>query len=245
MDTTSVAFVYHLCSREMRGTTLLPLNGLKDRYPDVYARERKKWEGRESVLDWVVPGLGVPWADTVNLSGLDPRLLMAARVRLGVPFSRLLERPLARIPIERIAAMPAVVYNSATHWINSSPGEDVPLTPPDTEFAQFDPETYSEPREVPQLHVDYLLRQKSRGQLALGFVSCGTCSSPARSTCLESISSRWKRRPRAAKEGLVQCGECRAGHGSVPGLVGHPRILQGFGGSGKLGISAPTRGAES
>lgn len=170
MDTTSVAFVYHLCSREMRGTTLLPLNGLRDRYPDVYARERKKWDGRESVLDWVVPGLGVPWADTVNLSGLDPRLLMAARVRLGVPFSRLLERPLARIPIERIAALPAVVYNSATHWINSSPGEDVPLTPPDTEFAQFDPENYSEPREVPQLHVDYLLRQKSRGQLALGFV---------------------------------------------------------------------------
>jgi hypothetical protein len=170
MDTTSVAFVYHLCSRDMRGTTLYPLNGLKDRFPDVYARERKKYEGRESVLDWVVPGLGVPWADTVNLSALDPRLLVAARVELGVPFSRLLERPLARIPLERLTALPAVVYNSATHWINSSPGEDVPLTPPHTEFFPFDPSAYSEPREVPQLHLDYLLRQKARGQLALGFV---------------------------------------------------------------------------
>jgi len=165
-----VAFVYHLCSRDMRGTTLFPLNGLKDRFPDVYARGRKKYEGRESVLDWVVPGLGVPWADTVNLSALDPRLLVAARLQLGVPFSRLLERPLARIPIERLTAWPAVVYNSATHWINSSPGEDVPLTPPETEFSSFDPHAYSEPREVPQLHLDYLSRQKDRGKVALGFV---------------------------------------------------------------------------
>lgn len=154
----------------MRGTTLFPLNGLKDRFPDVYARERKKYDGRESVLDWVVPGLGVPWADTVNLSGLDPRLLVAARLQLGVPFSRLLERPLARIPIERLTGSPAVVYTSATHWINSSPGEDVPLTPPDSEFSRFDPNAYSELREVPQLHLDYLLHQKTHGKLALGFV---------------------------------------------------------------------------
>jgi hypothetical protein len=128
-DRTRVSYVYHLCSPDMRGTTLYPLNGLRRRFPDLYARERPKYDGRASVLGFTVPHLGVPWAETVNLSALDPALLVAARRRLGVPFSRLLERRVARIPIERLADLPAAVYDSATHWINSSPGEDVPAAP--------------------------------------------------------------------------------------------------------------------
>jgi hypothetical protein len=165
-----VAFVYHLCARDMRGTTLYPLNGLRDRFPDLYARERMKYEGRESVLDYMVPGLGAAWADTVNLSALDPTLLVDARRRMGVPFSRLLQRRLARIPVERLAGMRAVVYNSATHWINSSPGEDVPLTPPAAEFSPYDAGSYAEQGEVPRLHLDYLRRQLERREPALGFV---------------------------------------------------------------------------
>jgi hypothetical protein len=114
------------------------------------------------VLDFAVPHLGVPWAETVNLSALDPALLVAARRRLGIPFSRLLERRVARIPIERLSGRPAVVYDSASHWINSSPGEDVPLTPPESEFTPFDPATYAELTEVPPRHLDYLARQLER-----------------------------------------------------------------------------------
>jgi len=72
-------FVYHLCPVDMHGHTLLSLNGLKAERPDLYDRERPKWDGRESVLTWRVPHLGVPWADTDNLSALDPRLLAAER----------------------------------------------------------------------------------------------------------------------------------------------------------------------
>ena len=163
-------FVYHLCPVDMHGHSLHPLNGLKVERPDLYDRERQKWEGRESVLTWRVPHLGVPWADTVNLSALDPRLLAAARRRLGLPLSKLLERRIARIPIDRIAGAPAVVYDSASHWINSAPGEDVPLTPPEREFAPFDPATYRELSEVPALHLDYLRGQLAAGRPALGFV---------------------------------------------------------------------------
>jgi hypothetical protein len=51
--------LYHLCSPDMRGTILYSLNELRERFLDVYARERQKWAGRESVLEFVVPGLGV------------------------------------------------------------------------------------------------------------------------------------------------------------------------------------------
>ncbi len=163
-------FLYHLCAPDMRGSLLYPLNELRQRLPDVYAREREKWAGRESVLEFVVPGLGVPWANTVNLSTLDPRLLVEARARLGVPVSRLLARRLVRIPLERLAGRAAVRLDSQTHWINSSPGEDVPLEPPSEAFSAFDPDSYEETLEVPPLHLEYLERQRVRGQVALGFV---------------------------------------------------------------------------
>ncbi len=150
---------------------MYPLNGLHKVNPDLYERERAKFAGREPVLDYVIPGLGAAWADTVNLPALDPRLLIAERCKLGVPVSRLLERSLLCIPMERLERLTAVNYVSASHWINSSPGEGgVPLTPPDDKFSPFDATYYKEIREVPPLHREYLLRQKDRGALALGFV---------------------------------------------------------------------------
>jgi hypothetical protein len=150
---------------------LYPLNGLRNTFPDLYERERIKYDQRESVMEFLVPGLGVGWADTVNLSALDPRLLVAERRRLDVPFSHLLTRRLVCIPVERLAGLPAVRYDSATHWINSSPGDpSVPLTPPEHEFSAFDVSGYHEATEVPAPHRQYLLRQKARGERALGFV---------------------------------------------------------------------------
>ncbi len=162
--------MYHLCADDFRGEQLLPVKTLATAYPDVYEREIAKWVGREAVLDWPVPHLGVSWGQTVNLAALDPRLLVEARLRLGVPFSRLLERKVVRIPVERIAGLPAVEYDSRTHWINSRPGEDVPLHPPETDFTPFDPVTYEELTAVPQAHLDYLWHQRDAGLPALGFV---------------------------------------------------------------------------
>jgi len=164
-------YVYHLCAEDFRGEVLYPLDHLRSVFPDVHQREREKYLGRDSVLSFVVPGLNVTWGATVNLSALNPSLLVAERRRLGVPFSNLLTRRLLRIPIERISGLPAVRYDSATHWINSSPGDPtVPLTPPIEEFRRFEPTNYEEPQQVPALHTEYLLRQLARGERALGFV---------------------------------------------------------------------------
>jgi len=166
-----VAFVYHLCAPDFRGDTLYPLDRLREALPEIYERERPKYDGRESVLRFVIPRLGVTWGATVNLSALDPSHLVAARRKLGIAFSVLLTRRVLRIPVERIAHLPAVRYTSSTHWINSSPGDpNVPLTPPEHEFLPFSAATYEEVEQVPELHLDYLRRQQSMGERALGFV---------------------------------------------------------------------------
>jgi hypothetical protein len=165
-----VPFVYHLGAEDFRGDELLPLKMLATRYPAVYDREIGKWAGRESVLDYVVPHIGVSWGETVNLAALDPVLLVQARLRLGLAFSRLLERKVLRIPVERLAGLPAVVYDSRTHWRNSRPGQDVPEAPPDDEFSPYDPHTYQELTDVPPAHLEYLAQQRETGAPALGFV---------------------------------------------------------------------------
>lgn len=168
----TMPYVYHLCSDDFRGDELLPLNLLATRFPDVYDRELGKWAGRESVLRFAVPLLGGDsWGDTVNLAALDPALLVEARRHLGLPFSSLLQRSVLRIPLERIAGQRAVVYDSRSHWRNSRPGlSGAPETPPDSDFAPFDPATYEELTEVPPMHLDYLREQREAGAPALGFV---------------------------------------------------------------------------
>jgi hypothetical protein len=165
-------YVYHLCADDFRGEELLPLNLLATRFPDVHDREISKWTGRESVISFVVPHLGgVAWGDTVNLAALDPALLVAARSRLGLPVSNLLQRRVVRVPVDRIAGKPAVVYDSSSHWRNSRPDmNDAPEAPPPSDFTRFDLETYEELTEVPQMHLDYLVEQRDAGRPALGFV---------------------------------------------------------------------------
>ena len=150
-------FVYHMIARDFRGTVLYPLNRLAEVYPEMYAREAPKYAGRESVISYRVPHLDAPWADTVNLSTLDPRLLVAARERLGISSSTLLQRRILRIPIEHLAGHRLVRYTGLTRWINSSPGEDVPVAPPAHEFEPMDPACYSETMEVPAAHLAYLV----------------------------------------------------------------------------------------
>jgi hypothetical protein len=163
-------FVYHMIARDFRGTVLYPLNGLAEVYPEVYAREAPKYVGRESVISYRVPHLDAAWADTVNLSTLDPRLLLAARERLGIPSSNLLQRRILRIPIDHLAGHRLVRYSGLTRWINSSPGEDVPAVPPAHEFEPIDPALYRETTEVPAAHLAYLVECQAAGRRPLGFV---------------------------------------------------------------------------
>ena len=64
------AFVYHLCAPDFRGTTLLPLDNLREALPEIYERERVKYDRRESVLEFVM-----------TCRGWDPRSFPAPSLR--------------------------------------------------------------------------------------------------------------------------------------------------------------------
>lgn len=79
--------LYHFVSRHMRGTTLYPLNQLKDIHPDVYQREAAKYIGREHVMETRVPTLGCLWNDVLFLSAVHPSELLRVAREAGVPVS--------------------------------------------------------------------------------------------------------------------------------------------------------------
>lgn len=83
-----MAFLYHLVPPAMQGSVLYPLNDLKDIYPDTYAYEIKKYEGREHVMEQKIPPWNCEWNDALFLSPVDPAVIKRTLQELGFPFQK-------------------------------------------------------------------------------------------------------------------------------------------------------------
>jgi len=167
--------VYHGVPKGMSGTTLFPLYQLEAVAPDLFAFQRSKYAGRETVLDVRIPGLGIRFNDTVQCAAIHPAKMWAARRRLGIT-------PLPAneghwtglfyaIPLARVLVHPVVWYAHRTLWINGAPGEDVPLQPPANEFEAFDPDRYRELDALPPAHLAHLESRWASGRRPLAFVN--------------------------------------------------------------------------
>lgn len=167
--------VYHGVPRDMVGSVLYPLNLLQSVAPEQYTFQRAKYVGREAVLDYRIPGLGLLFNDTVHCSALHPYYLFRARPELGLapearPATSWGTGLIYAIPLERILIHPVVWYSGKTLWINGSPNDDVPLEPPGDEFEPFDPSRYQELTAPTERHLAYLRTMRERGRRSLMFV---------------------------------------------------------------------------
>jgi hypothetical protein len=171
-----MSVVYHGVPRDMVGDVIYPLNELSSIQPRLYEEQRSKYAGRESVLDFRIPGLGLLFNDAVHCGSVHPYHLFSARRAVGIEVAARPQPPALatglffEIPVERILVHPVVWYSGKTLWSNGAPNEDVPLTPPPDEFEPFDPERYREFPDVTPQHLSYLKRMKERGERALMFV---------------------------------------------------------------------------
>lgn len=75
--------LYHRPSSPVRGDVILPLNSLRERYPDLYEMHRAKHAATPGVLTQRVDPLGCTWGDVVFLSPVHPAPLFAALRRSG------------------------------------------------------------------------------------------------------------------------------------------------------------------
>jgi hypothetical protein len=68
--------VYHFKPRGMKGSSLIPLNCLKEVHPEVYSEHVKKYEGREQLLEKRVPLLDCLWNDVLHISPINPQIIL-------------------------------------------------------------------------------------------------------------------------------------------------------------------------
>jgi hypothetical protein len=171
------AFLYHAVPNPMVGELIYPLSDLALVDPAAYELQRRKYLGREAVLDARVNRQGLRFNSTVHCAPLHPYRLFAARRELGFdPQPGQASRDARfgglffEIPVERIAHHSMIWYRWETPWINGYPGEDVPAAAPLDEFEPFDVERYHALDDVPATHRAYLLRMKDQGKRPLTFV---------------------------------------------------------------------------
>lgn len=133
----------------MHGETLYPLNELREVDRDAYEGERRKYAGREELLDLRIPGLDVLWNDALHLAPIHPSRVSAAWRAAGLS-SPAWAREFFEIPVDRIDARRAVWFGRG-----ALPLDDV---------EPFDPSRYGELAEPPPAYLAYLRDYRERGR---------------------------------------------------------------------------------
>ncbi len=76
-------YLYHRKPKDLQGTTLYPLNALKDVFPDAYAFQAKKYAGREFIMQQRIPFLDCLWNDVLHFSAVHPQKILEALREAG------------------------------------------------------------------------------------------------------------------------------------------------------------------
>lgn len=78
------SFLYHMVPEDMKGDFLHPLNALRTTDPDLYAKKAAKYEGREEVMQQLIPTLDALWNDVIHLSPINPEELKQSLIEAGM-----------------------------------------------------------------------------------------------------------------------------------------------------------------
>jgi hypothetical protein len=95
-------FIYHMVPDDMRGTTLYPLNLLKDSQPDLYAAEAAKYEGREHLLQERIPTLDCLWNDVLHFTAVEPGKVERELRTAGFDTAQFKDTRWYKVPLDKL-----------------------------------------------------------------------------------------------------------------------------------------------
>lgn len=76
-------YLYHWVPDNLQGTTIYPLNTLKETHPEIYKEASSKYEGREELMDFKIPFLNCLWNDVIHMSAVPPLTIKEALFEAG------------------------------------------------------------------------------------------------------------------------------------------------------------------
>ena len=156
-------YLYHQVRKAMRGTTLYPLNVLKEHEPDLYEKYAEGYEGREFLLRRRLPVLNCLWNDVMHLMAVNPALIVGALRETGFADYHL---RFYEIPAELIDPAHAMVFLFKPQGIGPD-GKKLPPTP--DEFIHYDPNKLADYEQMPQGTIDHYRKRFAEGVLPMTY----------------------------------------------------------------------------
>jgi hypothetical protein len=150
-------YLYHRVPKNMVGTTLYPLNVLKETQPDTYSEHVKKYEGRERLLTTEIPPLHCLWNDVLHFTAIAPSTLKANLAKAEI---ELLSVAWFKVPVSLIQGENSIAFIYR---------RDEDLIPKFKEYEPFDPARMETYRIVPEETLAYYKQKKAEGVRPLLF----------------------------------------------------------------------------
>lgn len=103
-------YVYHHRKKNFTGNYIIPLNRMADleEFAGIHKRAIAKYEGREQVLERVIPTLNCLWNDVVFLSPLHPHKHYLEYQKLGFEMK---DNEFFKIPVEMLSGKRVTIWN--------------------------------------------------------------------------------------------------------------------------------------
>lgn len=79
--------IYHIKPADVKGETLMPLNKIKQLDKAVYESKVKKYNGREVLLECIIPKLNCLWNDVLFFSPVHPQKIKDLRDELNLKWN--------------------------------------------------------------------------------------------------------------------------------------------------------------
>jgi len=148
----------------MTGTTLYPLNKLKETHPELYAEHAAKYKGRESVMEKTIPGLGCLWNDVLHFTAVDPQDIKQALIEAGAEGLEDKKMFYYKIPATMLNPDKTTVYLYKPEF-----GRGSRMT--EDNFAQYSPDGVQKYSTIPEETKLYYRETISEGKSPLLFVN--------------------------------------------------------------------------
>lgn len=152
-------YLYHLVPKNMEGEILFPLTQLKERFPDAYVFSKKKYEGREHIMEQKIPILNCLWNDVLHLSPVHPKEIKNALLTSGkkdIPSHEYFE-----IDPRDLKPENTIIYLYKEGIYN----RDISLA----EFAEYEADKIKQYASIPTITMEYYKDKIAKGEKPLLF----------------------------------------------------------------------------
>jgi len=152
-------YLYHIVPKNMKGSTLYPLNQLKKKYPKIYNSEIKKYIRRKNILKKKLHYLNCYWTDVLFFTAVHPLKIKKALKKAGI--IRKEKRKYLKIDPRSLNKKDAVIYLYKYDTMKKEGTID--------NFIKFDPKKLSKYNKVPNKTIKYYKEKNKIGQRPLLF----------------------------------------------------------------------------